>query len=173
MQTTIFAKNIDLTPALRAHAEKKLAKLDRYFDVPLQAQVVLSVEKARHIVEVTIPIDGWILRGQDETDDMYVSVDHVVDKLERQVHKYKTRLIRKPRSEPQPLPEPAGPPEAELEVVRVKRFNLKPIPVTEAALQMQLLGHDFFVFRDADQDGVVAVVYRRRDGRVGLIEPEA
>lgn len=169
METTIFAKNLDLTPALRAHAEKKLAKLDRYFEAPLSAQVVMEIERGRHIVEVTVPVGGWILRGEDATEDMYTSVDRVVDKLERQIHKYKTRLIRKPRSEPQPEPVP----DQELEVVRVKRFALKPIPVTEAALQMQLLGHDFFVFRDADAGGVVAVVYRRRDGRVGLIEPEA
>jgi putative sigma-54 modulation protein len=169
VETTIFAKNLDLTPALRAHAEKKLAKLDRYFEAPLSAQVVMAVERGRHIVEVTVPVDGWILRGEDASEDMYTSVDRVVDKLERQIHKYKTRLIRRPRSEPQPAPAP----EQELEVVRVKRFALKPIPVTEAALQMQLLGHDFFVFRDADAGGVVAVVYRRRDGRVGLIEPEA
>lgn len=169
MQITIFAKNLDLTPALRAHAEKKLAKLDRYFDVPLSAQVVLSIERGRHIAEVTMPVEGRLLRGENSTEDMYASLDGVVDKLERQIHKYKTRLIRKPRAEPQPQPDTIP----ELEVVRVKRFDLKPIPVTEAALQMELLGHDFFVFRDADAGGAVAVVYRRRDGRVGLIEPEA
>lgn len=174
MQIAIFAKNIDLTGALRTHVERKLSKLDRYIHADLTAQVSLAVEKDRHRIEVTIPIEGWILRAEEETEDLYASVDLVVDKLERQLHKYKTRLTRKVRqpaagSEP---PRPAAAP-ANGEVVRVKQFALKPMTRDEAILQMQLLGHDFFVFRDAEAGGVTGVVYRRRGGGVGLIEPEA
>jgi putative sigma-54 modulation protein len=141
---------------------------------------MLSVERERHIVEVTVPIDGMLLRGEDELDDMYAAIDSVVDKIERQIHKYKTKINRKARqkgAEFDPITENSipelmdEPEEEEPRVVKVKQVPMKPMDVEEAILQMNLLGHDFFVFRNAE-DARTNVVYRRRDGNYGLIGPE-
>jgi putative sigma-54 modulation protein len=179
-------RNIEVTPALRAYVARKLERLDKYFDQDLTAQVAMSVEKGRHIVEMTIPIDSLLLRGEEETEDMYASVDLAVDKLERQIHKLKTRLHRKLRRDDtlrvaglrsgdvpeRPAEEsPGAGDEEEPRVVRTKRFALKPMTVDEAIVHMELLGHDFFVFRNAETEQV-NVVYRRRSGNYGLIEPQ-
>ncbi|MBE3589547.1 MAG: ribosome-associated translation inhibitor RaiA [Firmicutes bacterium] len=177
MNLQLHGKNIEVTPALREYAEKKLSRLGRYFEEPLHVQVSFEVERGRHIVEVTAPVAGYILRGEEATADMYASLDRVWDKLERQIHKYKTRLNRKARQDG--VPRKAEPARAEHEeaeageapqIVRVKRFHLKPMHVDEAVLQMDLLGHDFYVFQNAET-GVVNVLYRRREGGYGLIEP--
>ncbi len=175
MQITIRGKNIEVTPALRQHVERKIGKIGRYFETPLTAQVTLIVEKDRHIVEVTVPLDGMLLRGEDETDDMYASIDSVVDKLERQIRKYKTRVNRRVRrTEGKPLfvssPDEEAVEYEEGRVVKTKRFAVKPMDVEEAILQMNLLDHDFFVFANAETQEV-NVLYKRKDGNYGLIEP--
>lgn len=182
----IYGKNVEVTEALRDYVNKKVGRVGRYFhdDQRLQAQVTLSVQRGRHIVEVTLPLpqNGLLIRAEEESDDMYASIDLVVDKLERQIRKYKTRLNRKARRlEPAPgAARGAGEPgedesgdldELDGRLVRTKRFPIKPMPVEEAILQMNLLGHDFFVFMNASTREV-NVVYRRRDGQYGLIEPE-
>jgi putative sigma-54 modulation protein len=200
LEITFTGRNVEVTRPLRQYAAKRLSKLDKYFgERPVDAEVRMSVERKRHVVEVTIPLGGMLLRGEVASADMYASIDLVVDKLERQIHKFKTRLNRKLRKDSTLLaaagaaaslaasPEGAeGAPEApaaepsgeegirggeEFPVVRRKRFAVKPLPVDEAILQMNLLGHDFFVFRNAESEEI-NVVYRRQDGSYGLIEPE-
>ncbi|MFS8639891.1 MAG: ribosome-associated translation inhibitor RaiA [Symbiobacteriaceae bacterium] len=182
MNISIYGKNIDVTDALKEYARKKVGKVAKYFDEPLQAKVTLSIERDRHIVEVTIPLPSsdLLLRAEEESEDMYASIDLVVDKLERQIRKYKTRInrkVRRPEGAAMAAAEPATDEEEweepgdEPRVVRTKRFAVKPMTVDEAILQMNLLGHDFFVFSNA-ATGEVNVVYRRKDGDYGLIEPE-
>ena len=173
MKLTVRGKNIEATEALKAHAEKKIGKIDKYFDFDTEAQVTLSVERGVHKVEVTALVNGMILRAEEVTSDMYTSIDKVVDKLERQIAKYKTRINRKAR-QTGGLKAIADLPMVEeddvMELIRTKRFVVKPMPVDEAILQMNLVGHDFFVFANVDNDDV-NVVYRRKDGGYGLIEP--
>ncbi len=174
MKLTVRGKNIEVTDALREHVQKRVGKIDKYFDFDTEAQVALGVVRELHTVEVTATINGLILRAEESTNDMYASIDKVVDKLERQIAKYKTRINRKARQVTGDIGRAAGLPsdeaDDELNVVRTKRFAVKPMPVEEAVLQMNLLGHDFFVFANADTDEV-NVVYRRKDGNYGLIEP--
>jgi len=174
MKMTVRGKNnLEVTEALKEYVQKRLGKLDKYFEVNTEAQVVLGTLRGQHTVEVTVGINGMILRAEETTGDMYASIDLVVDKLERQIAKYKTKINRKPRqgSGLKALPElPQVTEEAELQVVKTKRFPVKPMPLEEAILQMNLLGHDFYVFANADSDQV-NVIYRRRDGNYGLIEP--
>ncbi|TDA65835.1 MAG: ribosome-associated translation inhibitor RaiA [Clostridia bacterium] len=174
MQVNLQARNMEITGSLADYVEKKIGKLSRYLDAE-EAQVTLLIEKNRHVAEVTISLGGIILRGEEETNDMYHSIDLVVEKLERQVRKYKTRLGRRVKAQGMKELEgrPAGEEEdaSEEEIVRTKRFAIKPMSVEEAIMQMNLLGHSFFVFANADSEQV-NVVYRRKDGRYGLIEPE-
>ncbi len=198
MKVMIYGKNIDVTPSLKEYAEEKVSKLEKFFDKePMEAQVTLEVDKERHIVEITAHVGGLILRGEEETGDMYASIDGVMDKLERQVHKYKTKINRRLREKrqqqeeeyrqkrtqqlmedenklmPEEVKTAAEDEEGdgfEPEIVRTKSFPVKPMHVQEAAMQMDLLDHDFFVFTNADTDEV-NVVYRRNDGNYGLIEP--
>ena len=176
MQLSIHGKNhLEVTQALRDHVAQRLGRLDRYFSQdgdPPPAQVVLSVQRERQAVEVSIPLDGLLLRAEEAEPSMYAAVDLVVDKLERQLVKYRARLH--PRHRPDPARGAPAAPAAEAEegdgaVMRVKRFPLKPMTVEEALLQMNLLGHDFFVFREAGTLDV-QVLYRRREGGFGLIE---
>lgn len=176
MRIVISGKNISITEALRATVERKLGKFDRYFDDDTEAHVTMSVEKSRHIVEVTIPLNGSILRAEEATDDMYTSVERVLQKLERQIHKHKTKLEKRIKEGAFKYAQPlfdigTEPEEIQPEVVRIKRFALKPMSVEEAITQMDLLGHDFFVFSNADTNEV-NVVYKRKDGGYGLIEPD-
>lgn len=182
MDFLVRGENLEVTPALKDYVEKRMGKLEKYFeyDQAIEANVTLKVYKDGHRVEVTIPLTGLLLRAEDKSEDMYASIDNVVEKLERQVRKFKTRVNRK-------LRESDGikgyaqiktngradlEDEDQLEIVRTKRFNLKPMDAEEAILQMNLLGHTFFVFQNVDT-GDVSVVYKRKDGRYGLIEPEA
>ncbi len=171
MQITVRGKNMDVTPALKEYVEKRLRKIEKYFDYSISAQVTLNVERERHIVEVTVPLNGMLLRGEEETGDMYSAVDLVLEKLEKQIEKYRTRLLRRGRGAERSDGQGPAAPGDEAAVVKVKRFAVKPMTVEEAVLQMNLLGHDFFVFRNAES-GDVEVVYRRKDGNYGLIEPE-
>ncbi|MBS4032772.1 MAG: ribosome-associated translation inhibitor RaiA [Clostridiales bacterium] len=173
MKLTVRGKNMEVTDALKIYVEKRIGKIDKYFDFDTDAQVTLNVERGLHKVEVTAGINGMILRAEESTTDMYASIDLVVDKLERQIAKYKTRINRKARQGGgikalNDLPKVVE--DDEMEIVRTKRFSVKPMPAEEAVLQMNLLGHDFYVFANADTDDI-GVVYRRKDGKYGLIEP--
>ncbi|AKX93058.1 putative sigma-54 modulation protein [Moorella thermoacetica] len=174
MELIIRGKNLPVTDALRQYIAKRLGKIKRYLDGVDEIQVNLAVTRDKHVVEVTIPLNGYILRGEEATGDMYGSVDLVVEKLEKQIAKYKTRLNKKIKNGTikefaAGQPEEENGPEPRL--IRTKRFPIKPMPVEEAILQMNLLGHSFFVFSNAETEEV-NVLYRRRDGNYGLIEPE-
>jgi len=179
MKFDIRGKNIELTDALKDYTTKRLSKLEKYFDDVKEAQVALSVGAEGHKVEVTIPLNGIILRGEERTDDMYTSIDLVEEKLEKQIEKYKTRLYRNNRGAglKKPLKEEAlreleqEEPEEKFNIVRSKRFALKPMDEEEAIMQMNLLGHNFFVFFNSRSEEV-NVVYKRKDNGYGLIEPE-
>lgn len=173
MNFTIVGKNVTLTEGLKTAVEKKLGKLDKYFDPDTEIRATLGVQKTNQIVEVTIPFNGMILRAEESTGDMYSSIDNVVEKIEKQIIKTKTRLEKKVHAESVRL---SGTPhytddDDEFKVVRTKRFAIKPMDIEEALLQMDMLGHSFFVFQNADTDEV-NVVYKRKDGNYGLIEPE-
>ena len=176
---TVRGKNIEITPALKEYVEKRVGKVTKYFDKVGEISVLLTVSKGRHTVEVTVPIPGGVfLRGEETTMDMYTSIDLVVEKLERQIRKHKTKLARRFREagfREEVVKEELSRREAEEEpldypVVKKKRFVVKPMDVQEAIMEMNLLNHNFFVFRDA-QTEEVEVVYRRDDGHYGLIEP--
>ncbi|KNZ70118.1 ribosomal subunit interface protein [Thermincola ferriacetica] len=172
MKLNVRGKNIDVTPALKEYVEKRLSKLEKFFDNELEVQVTLVVEKDTHKVEVTMPVNGMILRGEEATGDMYASIDLVIEKLERQINKYKTKIMSKRTKTGSPVEAPAaGADEDEPRIVKTKRFAIKPMPVDEAVLQMNMLGHNFFVFSNAETEEV-NVVYKRKDGNYGLIEPE-
>jgi len=188
MNFIISGKNFEITEALRNRVEKKLGKLDKFFDPDTDVYVRMSVEKNRHIVEVTIPFNGVVLRAEESSNDMYSSIDSVIDVLEGQIRRNKTRLKKKMydgsiktgsvkggaiRAEYLEQLENLGDDEEEREfkVVKTKKFPIKPMTVDEAILQMNLLGHEFFVFSNAETEEV-NVVYKRRDGNYGLIEPE-
>jgi putative sigma-54 modulation protein len=169
MQVQVRGKNVAVTPALRRYVIRKLDHLDRFSDGFGRAQVTLSVVREHHICEVTVPMGSHLLRAEERSQDMYCSIDLVVDKLQRQVEKYRTRLLAGRVEEEEPAA-PSPPPDGGL-VVRTKRYPVKPMTVDEAVMEMELLGHDFFIFTNADTDRV-SVVYRRWDGNFGLIEPE-
>lgn len=179
MDFSIRGQQIEVTEALNDYVDKKLSRLDKYFDAPpTSGNVTLSVVRGLHTVEVTIPLPGVVLRAEDRSEDMYASIDAVVDKLERQIRKHKTKVNRKFRQEGSLkalFVEGAGGnasvEDDELEVVRTKRFTLKPMDVEEAILQMNLVGHNFFVFSNIETQEV-NVVYKRNDGKYGLIEQE-
>lgn len=182
----VQGKHMQVTPALREYAEEKLGRIVRYFDQVHGAQVVLSVERhgnlgRAQVVEVTVHGDGLVLRGEEASPDMYASIDLVTEKLKKQIEKYRSKLIDRRRiaeSRKKQAQIAASrralrrPDTRESPVVRVKRFAMKPMTAEDAALQMELLGHDFFVFRNA-RTMEVNVVYRRTAGNYGVIEPEA
>lgn len=176
MKITVSGKNMAVTDALRDVITKKMGKLDKYFFEDVPADITLSVEKSRQIIEVTIPFSGAIIRAEESTDDMYQSIDKVIDVLERQIRKHKTKLQKKNKGfetirfeNIQALPAVEN--EKDPSIVRTKRFAMKPMDAEEAVLQMELLRHAFYVFRNAETDEV-NIVYKRKDGNYGLIEPE-
>ncbi|HEY3424920.1 MAG TPA: ribosome-associated translation inhibitor RaiA, partial [Negativicutes bacterium] len=175
MAIAVRGKNIDITPALKDYVIKRVGKITKYFDALGEITVVLTVEKGRHIVEVTVPINGMLLRGEESTSDMYTSIDLVIDKLEKQIEKYKTKIARKLRGgafKGELFPatnEPAD--NDDSRIVRTKRFAVKPMDVEEAIMQMNLINHDFYVFTNSETEEV-NVIYRRKYGNYGLIEPE-
>lgn len=174
MRITVTGKNIEITDALRNMVEKKLEKLDKYFNPDVEAHATLSVQKSRQIIEVTIPFNGVILRGEESNEDMYSSIDLVIDKLERQIRKQKTKLQRRNHGDSlkfQIIPDVDEKSGQEARIVKTKKFAIKPMSEEEAVLQMELLGHNFFVYESADSQEV-HVVYKRKDGNYGLIEPE-
>ena len=174
MKIKIVAKNIELTQGLKEAVEKKLSRLEKYFVPEVVAHVTLSVQKKRQIVEVTIPFNGVVLRGQEDLEDMYASIDLVIDKLEGQIRKQKTKLQRRQVGDSlryQYIDDLKECGDDEPKIVKTKRFSIKPMSTDEAILEMELIGHNFFVFEDADNNDI-CVVYKRKDGNYGLIEPE-
>jgi putative sigma-54 modulation protein len=181
MQFNVRGLNMEITDALQEYLERKIGRIEKYFDAPLDSEVhvTMSVVRDKHNVEVTIPLNGVLLRAEEKSEDMYASIDRVEEKLERQIRKHKTKLNRKFRQNGSlkmffndNVPTITTTEEEDLdEVVRTKRFNFKPMDVEEAILQMDLLGHSFFVFSNTVSNEM-NVIYKRQDGRYGLIIPE-
>ena len=174
MNFIISGRNIDITPGLRQAVEQKLGKLEKYFTPETDIIVTLSVEKERQKIEVTIPVKGNIIRSEQVSNDMYVSIDMAVDLLERMIRKYKTKISKYGKGElkfnDEFMEEDVDNHET-VTITKSKRFAIKPMDVEEACVQMELLGHNFFVFRNAETFEV-NVVYKRKDKTYGLIEPE-
>ncbi|MDD5016611.1 MAG: ribosome-associated translation inhibitor RaiA [Eubacteriales bacterium] len=175
MRVIIAGKGMEVSDYLKEMVTKKVTKLQRYFGDETEAHITMSIQKSRHIVEVTIPFDGVVLRGEEATGDMYASIDGVLRKLEKQIHKHRTALKKRLHEgaflkdnyeyinelEEEKIPT----------IVRTKRFVVKPMDLEEAQMQMELLGHQFFVFKNAKTNDV-NVLYKRLDGDLGLIEPD-
>lgn len=179
MKLQIIEKKISLPDNVHAYAEKKVTKLDRYFRDDAEAFVAFSVQKGRNIVELTVHAANTFFRASESTSDMFASIDAAVATIEGQIRKNKTRLARRIRQDafvrsPDVVSSfaPDEPEEGEFEIVRTKRFSMKPMTREEAILQMNLLEHTFFAFRDEEADGAFAVVYKRNDGGYGLIESD-
>ena len=174
MQYIITGRNIDVTEGLKSAIHEKIGKLERYFTPATEVHVTLSVEKDRQKIEVTIPVKGSIIRSEQVSSDMYVSIDLVEEIIERQLKRYKTKLVDQKQSAASfseaYIEEEADDPE-EIKIVRSKRFAVKPMDPEEACVQMELLGHSFFVFRNSETDEV-SVVYKRKGNTYGLIEPD-
>jgi putative sigma-54 modulation protein len=180
MQLQVKGRNLEVSDAIRRYAEQKLAKLERQLEDP-RVELELAVERnpsiaASQVAEATIWTRGPVLRAREASEDMHASIDQLVEKLERQVTRYRTRGRSKRRraaraNEPTPDTRPVVSEEPEPAIVKTKHFAVTPVSPQEAVLQLELVGHDFFVFRN-DDSGEVNVVYRRRDGQYGLIEPQ-
>ena len=184
MKLHVRGENIEVTAALRDYVEKKLGRLDRYFDNGelKDVNVTLRVLRGDGIIEVTIPMSGVLIRAEETHPDMYAAIDLVIEKLERQIRKYKTKINRKLRhdattkvamrqAESVSVLTDEEVDQEEISIVRTKRFAFKPMDPEEAVMQMDLLGHNFFVFQNSETNEV-NVVYRRNDGKYGLIEPK-
>ncbi len=173
MKITIIGRKCSPRDSFKEHAEKKLAKIERFFGADAEAKITATVEKASQTVEITIVNSGMIFRAQERAGNMNEALDKCVDSLIRQIRKNKTRIEKKLRSGAIDSLLPVGEPEPEedFEVVRTKEITLKPQSVEEAILQMNLLDHQFYVFLNVENGGV-NVVYKRSDGGYGLIEPE-
>ena len=180
MKFVFTDKKISLPNKVHAYAEKKVGKLDRYFKADAEAAIVFSVEKGRNNVELTIRSGGTIIRVAESTSDMFATIDAAVSSVERRLRKNKSRLEKRLRQDAFSrtvdveelssfVPESD---EEEYRIVRTKKFPIKPMTVDEAVLQMELVGHTFFAFKDVDHDGRFCVVYKRNDGDYGLIEDE-
>lgn len=176
MKLNLKGKNIEITDGIKEYAEKRFQKLDKYFDKEFEVNATLSVQKDMHKIDVILPLSGFVIKGEDRTRDMYSTIDNVVDKIERQIRKYKTRINRKGRlidAKDQYVPVSE---EKELDmgipnIVKTKKFPVKPMNKEEAVLQFGLLDHSFFVFLNSETDEV-NVLYKRNDGQYGLIEPD-
>lgn len=174
MKFNIVGKNIDVTPGLRAAVEDKIGKLEKYFTKETEIHVTLSVEKDRQKIEVTIPVKGNIIRSEQVSNDMYVSIDLVEEIIERQLKKYKNKLVDRKQSNDffnQDYIEKDFMDEEEVKIIRSKKFDIKPMYPEDACVQMELLGHSFFVFNNAETDQI-CVVYKRKGNTYGLIEPD-
>lgn len=181
MKFTITGKKLEVSEELRAYAEKKVGKIERLFrSGDSEAFITFSRERGRYTAEVTLKNNGMFYRVSETTGDMFASIDSACASIERQIRKNKTRLAKKLRDgaferevQPDFLPADDAAEAGAFEIVRRKRFPIKPMSVEEAILQMDLLEHTFFVFRDVAADGAVSVVYRRKNGGYGLISDEA
>jgi len=174
MKYVIVGKNMEVTSSLETAIKEKLGKLDKFFAEDTTAHVTLSVHRERHIIEVTIPVKGNVIRCEQSSTDMYTSIDQAVEVIERQLKRYKSKIVKKHKTQAafkrEYLEEPYGSDE-EIRIVRNKQFEMKPMYPEDACVQMELLGHAFYVFRNAETEQI-NVVYKRKDGSYGLIEPE-
>lgn len=173
MRITITGKNLTVTEDLKNRIEKKLGKMDRYFRQEVDATVRLTQEKnLRYIAEITITVGGIMLRAEETSDDIIKSADRAVDKIERQIRRHRTKLEKRLHEEViiQAEETENSVEEESQELVRVKRFEMKPMTVEDAILQMDMLGHSFFLFQNSET-GITSVVYRRNDGNIGMLEP--
>jgi putative sigma-54 modulation protein len=175
MQINITAKGVAVPPGLKQIAERKLSKLERLLRQINTVDITCSRERQWRVVEIMINANGLLVRGEDRAIDLRSAIDNLVDKLERRIKKSRSKLLDRYRESPETReawePEPDAARELEPVLVRSKRFTVKPMSPEEAAAQMELLGHDFYVFRNAETEQV-NVIYRRKDGNYGLIEPE-
>ena len=174
MNYRISGKNIEVTEGLRTAVQDKLNKLEKYFTDETEIQVTFSVEKDRQKIEVTIPVKGSVIRAEQVSDDMYVSIDLVEEVIERQVNRYKKKLVDQQQNVAffqKEFLEDDEADDEEIRIIRSKKFAVKPMDAEEACIQMEILGHNFFVFRNAETDEV-NVVYKRKGNTYGLIEPE-
>ncbi len=172
MKITITGKNMEITDAIRDKVEKRMNRLQKYFWDDVDVQMRISQEKgAKNIAEITIYIGSTILRAEETSTDMYASIDKAADKIVAQLRKHHTKFADRLRPAEIPVEEPAVEPEEAHQLVRTKRFALKPMTVEDAIEQMDLLGHSFFLFIDAETHAT-CVVYKRNDGDYGLLEPE-
>ena len=172
MKILITGRNIELTEGLKAAVEERLSKLDKYFAEDTEVQVTLSVQKDRQKVEVTIPVKGTLIRSEQVSNDMYISIELVEEVIERQLKKYRNKLVTRQQSAADAFKEDFMAKELddeeEIRIIRTKKFDVKPMYPEDACLEMELLGHDFFVFRNAETDEV-NVVYKRKGNTYGLI----
>ena len=174
MRFVITGRNIDVTEGLRNAVQEKIGKLERYFTPNTEVIVTLSVEKERQKIEVTIPVKGNIIRSEQVSSDMYVSIDLVEEIIERQLKKYKNKIIDKQQARDSfssEFIEKDYEEDDEVKIIRTKKFGIKPMDPEEACVQMELLGHNFYVFCNSETDEV-NVVYKRKGNTYGLIEPE-
>ena len=177
MRTVITGRHMDVSPALHDRVDKKLKKLDKYFGRDTEAHVFMHVEKGRHIMETTVVYDGITFRAEEASDNMYKSIDSVLKKIDKQIKHHRSKLEKRLKTgafngDEQDIEENADIDEPLVsEIVKTKRFPVKPIDIEEAKLQMQLIGHNFYVFTNSETEQV-NVLYRRNDGNFGLIEPE-
>ena len=175
MKFIISGKNIAVTEGLKTAVEDKLGKLERYFTPETEISVTLSVEKDRQKIEVTIPVKGNIIRSEQVSNDMYVSIDLVEEVIERQLKKYRTKLVTKQQNAAavfkQDFLDEKSEDDEEIKIIRTKKFDMKPMYPEDACVEMELLGHDFYVFINAETEDV-NVVYKRKGNTYGLIEPE-
>ncbi len=176
MRINITGKNITIDERLEKRIEKKISKMDRYFKGEVDVQVRLSQERnIRNIAEITLTVKGVILRAEETSSDMWMSVDKAIARLEGQIRRHRTKLEKRLHEElvtPQDEADaaPVWEEATDSAVVRVKRFEVKPMPIEDAIAQMDMLGHSFFVFINADT-GITSVIYRRNDGKIGMLEP--
>ena len=174
MKFVIVGRNIEVTPGLKSAVEEKIGKLEKYFNPDTEVHVTLSVEKDRQKIEVTIPVKGNIIRSEQVSNDMYVSIDLVEEIIERQLKKYKNKIVDKQQaasSFSKMYMENDYTDDEEIKIVRTKRFDIKPMYPEDACIQMELLGHNFYMFHNAETDEV-NVVYKRKGGTYGMIVPE-
>lgn len=174
MRYIITGRNIDITEGLKSAIHEKIGKLEKYFSEDTEVHVTLSVEKDRQKIEVTIPVKGNIIRSEQTSNDMYVSIDLVEEIIERQLKKYKNKIMEHKQSAAsfsQEYIEKDFDDSDEIKIIRTKRFGMKPMYPEDACIQMDLLGHNFFVFLNAETEEV-NVVYKRKGNTYGLIEPE-
>ena len=175
MKFIISGKNITVTEGLKTAVQDKLSKLERYFTPDTEVVVTLSVEKERQKIEVTIPVKGNIIRCEQVSNDMYVSIDLVEEVIERQLKKYRTKLVTKQQNAAavfkQDFLDEKSEDDEEIKIIRTKKFDMKPMYPEDACVEMELLGHDFYVFINAETEDV-NVVYKRKGNTYGLIEPE-
>ncbi len=174
MKYVIVGKNMEVSSSLEKAVMDKLGKLDKFFSEDTTAHVTLSLNRGRHIIEVTIPVKGNVIRCEQVSADMYSSIDQAAEVIERQLKRYKSKIVKKHKVQAafkrEYLEEPYGADE-EIRIVRNKQFEMKPMYPEDACVQMELLGHGFYVFRNAETEQI-NVVYKRKDNAYGLIEPE-